>query len=102
MAECLEKLPFISIFLHIFFYYFTFFLLSLLEKKSRVQQSKMSCEVIGSRSNANVSLISRPFCVFLFFLFLFFSFPSFSFQFSFLFEEITRFVSSWSAGRDWN
>ncbi len=64
-----------------------FFLLSFsfpyLKKKSRVQQSKMSCEVIGSRSNANISLIPLPLLrfSFFFFLFLFLFFDSLQFSF---------------------
>ena len=58
-------------------------------KNSRVQQSKMSCGVIGSRSNANVSLIS-PFCAYFFPRLLFF------------WNKSLDSLSLWSAGRDWN
>jgi hypothetical protein len=83
------------LFFTIFFISSSSSLLSLLKKKenmknSRVQQSKMSCGVIGSRSNANVSLIS-PFCAYFFFPRLLF----------FLNKSLDS-LSLWSAGRDWN
>ena len=94
--------PFIDIFFPFFPLYgrnalnYSFF--SFLSPGSTVE---MSCEVIGSRSNCNVSFIFIPFSLSLSFYnsFLSFFFSSSSFLHPL---ENYRFASLWPAGRDWN